>query len=212
MSTTVSAGSTAPDRAYRWLKERIEAVPRQEELFLTETEIAAASGTSRTPVREALLRLEAEGFVRRIPHKGAYIPSMSDAEVLKLMQARQVIEEWAVREIASNLIPVMDGLDALVARQREAQEDPVGFISIDVEFHQALISAAGNPLFHGFYASLRGRQMRAGVRAVSLDQTRSGIVLTEHHNIVTALRTGDPDTAARAVRAHIQTTVEAMTR
>lgn len=63
-------------------------MPRHEGVFLTEGAAAAATGTSRTPVREALLRLEAEGFLQIVPKKGAFVPPISDAEVESVMQAR----------------------------------------------------------------------------------------------------------------------------
>ncbi|MFH4285162.1 GntR family transcriptional regulator, partial [Acinetobacter baumannii] len=80
------------------------------EMFLSEAQVAAASGTSRTPVREALLRLEAEGFIRRVPHKGAYIPALTDKDVDDVMQARRVVEEWSIAQVAPNPGQVPDRL------------------------------------------------------------------------------------------------------
>ncbi|MBF6370826.1 GntR family transcriptional regulator, partial [Nocardia puris] len=60
MTTSKTSAASAPELAYEWLKNTILTLPRDEEMFLSEAQVAAASGTSRTPVREALLRLEAE--------------------------------------------------------------------------------------------------------------------------------------------------------
>ncbi len=83
------------------MKSYIAALPREEETFLNEGGVLAkTTGTSRTPVREALLRLEAEGFVKRVPHKGAYVPPISDPpDVRAILQARAVVEKWAVSAV-----------------------------------------------------------------------------------------------------------------
>lgn len=213
MPTAPQHGGTsprAPELAYRWLKNTIIELPREEELFLTENEIAVSSGLSRTPVREALLRLEAEGFVRRIPYKGVYIPAVSDREVDSIMQARRVIEEWAVTEVAPRPDRLPDELHAIVARQ-ETDTDPVEFITHDLEFHTSVIHAAGNPILSDFYRSLRDKQLRIGVRIVTTDVDRQTQVLAEHRAIARALADRDIECAIEAVRTHLNTTLASMT-
>nr|WP_231754922.1 GntR family transcriptional regulator [Pseudarthrobacter sp. GA104] len=68
------SSQSAPETAYNWLRSYIASLPRDAETFLNEAVLTKETGTSRTPVREALLRLEAEGFIKRVPHKGAYVP------------------------------------------------------------------------------------------------------------------------------------------
>ncbi|MFF2027700.1 GntR family transcriptional regulator, partial [Streptomyces sp. NPDC058171] len=134
MTTSKTTGATAPELAYEWLKNTIITLPRDEEMFLSEAQVAASSGISRTPVREALLRLEAEGFIRRVPHKGAFIPALSDSDVEAIMQARRVVEEWSVTEVAPQPGLVPDRLRILLELQ-ENDTDPVDFIAHDLEFH-----------------------------------------------------------------------------
>lgn len=209
MNASKTAAATAPELAYEWLKNTIITLPREQEMFLTEAQVAEASGISRTPVREALLRLQAEGFVRRVPHKGAFIPALSDSDVEAVMQARRVVEEWSVTEVASEPGPVPDKLYRIL-REQEFDDDPVEFIAHDTEFHTTIIRAAGNPLMNDFYSSLRDRQMRMGVRIVMADEDRKKQVLTEHRAIADALADGDSAAAVRAVRNHLQTTVRQM--
>lgn len=201
----------APELAYRWLRDTIVELPREEEMFLTEGEIAESSGLSRTPVREALLRLEAEGYVRRIPHKGAYIPAISDRDVDVIMQARRVVEEWSVTEVAPEPGRLPDELHNII-QQQETDNDPVKFIAHDLEFHTSIIRTAGNPVLNDFYRSLRDKQMRMGVRIVSGDVERQIQVVTEHRAIADALAARDPERAVAAVRAHSSTTLASMTR
>ncbi|WP_063057388.1 GntR family transcriptional regulator [Nocardia sienata] len=206
MTTSKTSAASAPELAYEWLKNTILTLPRDDEMFLSEAQVAAASGTSRTPVREALLRLEAEGFIRRVPHKGAYIPALTDKDVDDVMQARRVVEEWSITQVAPNPGRVPDRLRELIAEQ-EHDTDPVEFIAHDLEFHTTVIRAAGNQVMHEFYRSLRDRQMRMGVRIMLSDEQRKKQVLVEHSAILDALAERDTEAAIRAVREHLDTTL-----
>ncbi|MCQ6569651.1 GntR family transcriptional regulator, partial [Bacillus mycoides] len=75
------------ESTYTWLKQQISAIPKDEGAFLTEADVARRTGAARTPVREALLRLEAEGLVNRIPKRGAYVPPLSEGDIRSVMQA-----------------------------------------------------------------------------------------------------------------------------
>ncbi|PPK63629.1 GntR family transcriptional regulator [Actinokineospora auranticolor] len=202
--------ASAQDTTYDWLKRHIATLPRDDGTFLTESGVAEAAGTSRTPVREALLRLEAEGFLRILPKKGAFVPPISDAEVRAVMQARELIEDWAVRRAAEAPEGLVEELEALVAEQEALVGDPVGFIDRDRAFHRTIVGAAGNPVLGEFYETLRERQVRMGLRAVTGNAGRFRTVLDEHATIVTALRTGDPEHAAAALAEHLSSTMTAL--
>ncbi len=201
---------SAQDQAYRWLKEHVAGLPRYEGTFLTEGEVTESTGLSRTPVREALLRLEAEGFLQIVPKKGAFVPPISDAEVEAVMQARGLVEDWCVRRAAPLAEALSVDLDAMVARQRKLQGAPVEFIECDREFHRAIVRAAGNPVLTAFYETLRDRQVRMGLRAIADSKERSTVVLREHAAIVDGVRCGDPVTAAAAIAAHLSGTLAAL--
>lgn len=195
---------------YRWLKGRIGTLPRNEGTFLTEADIAEVSRTSRTPVREALLRLQAEGFLQIVPKKGAFVPPISDAEVAAVMQARRLVEDWCVREVARSDRSVLPALRQLLAEQESDLGDPVAFIDIDRALHGTWVRAAGNPVLADFYESLRDRQVRMGLQAISSEHQRSRIVLAEHAAIIDALESGDPDQATAALDAHLASTLAAL--
>ena len=200
-------GESAQDAAYRWLKRHIGSLPRHQGTFLTEAEVCGTTGTSRTPVREALLRLEAEGFLQIVPKKGAYVPPITDTEVEAVMQARGLVEDWCVRRVT----PVPGGLplelERLVAEQEGLLDDPVGFIECDRAFHRAVVRAAGNPVLAEFYETLRDRQVRMGLRAIAAAHDRARCVLAEHTAILDAVRSTDPVAAAEAVATHLNTTL-----
>ncbi|MGW1992756.1 GntR family transcriptional regulator [Embleya sp. NPDC001921] len=201
---------SAQDVTYRWLKRHIAQMPRHDGTFLTESEVAQAAGTSRTPVREALLRLEAEGFVRIVPKKGAYVPPISDAEVRAVMQARELVEDWTIRRVTARGPELAAELERLVAEQAGLLADPVAFIDCDRVFHRTIVQAAGNPVLAEFYESLRDRQIRMGLRAVARTESRARAVLDEHGAIAAAVRDGDAERAGQAVAAHLSSTLAAL--
>jgi len=201
---------SAQDVTYRWLKQHIATLPREAGSFLTESEVAGATGMSRTPVREALLRLETEGLLRIVPKKGAFVPPISNDDIRAVLQARALLEDWCARRVVPASPDFLTRLEELVAEQRALVNDPMAFIVCDRAFHRAIVEQAGNAVLAGFYESLRDRQIRMGVRAVASARDRADVVLSEHSAIVAALRSGDPDAAADAHIAHLRSTLAAL--
>ncbi|MFC9970962.1 GntR family transcriptional regulator [Spirillospora sp. NPDC127200] len=196
--------------SYRWLKGHIAQLPRNGGVFLSESQIAQAAGTSRTPVREALLRLETEGLIQLVPKKGAYVPPISDAEVREVMQARELVENWCVRRVTGLGPEFAAELDRLVSEQEGLLEDPVAFIECDRSFHRTIVQNAGNGVLADLYESLRDRQIRMGLRAVAATKDRARTVVAEHRAIVAAVRQGEPDPAGRALADHLSSTLAAL--
>jgi DNA-binding GntR family transcriptional regulator len=211
-STSQATAPNAPagaaqDVVYWWLKRHVLTLPRYEGTFLTEAEVCRQTGTSRTPVREALLRLEADGLLRIVPKKGAYVPPITDAEFESIMEARGLVEEWCVRRASSIGDLLADELDRLIDEQKQARNDPVAFIESDREFHRTIVRAAGNPVLVEFYESLRDRQLRMGLHAIAKSQARIESVLAEHGEIARAVRGAKADLAASAVAGHLAKTL-----
>ncbi|MFJ7217675.1 GntR family transcriptional regulator [Amycolatopsis sp. NPDC098790] len=197
-------GPSAQDVTYGWLKKHISELSRDGGVFLSESEVAKQAGTSRTPVREALLRLEAEGFLQIVPKKGAFIPPISDSEIEAVMQARALVEDWCIKRIVPADAALVAALESLVAEQEAVIDDPAAFIELDRAFHRLLVRQAGNPVLAEFYESLRERQIRMGIRAVASGENRARTVLEEHTAIVRALADGD---AGDALAAHLSSTL-----
>jgi len=204
--------TNAQDNTYRGLKNRIASLPRNEGVFLIEAEIAAEFGVSRTPVREALLRLEVEGLVQIMPKKGAFVPPVSDGEVEATMQARLLVERWAASQVADAGHALESTLRVLLAEQVELLdvEDSGAFIEADRRFHRAIVQTAGNPVLADFYESLRDRQIRMGLRAVRSRPDRGQAVIDEHTAIIEALQAGDADGAVAVVESHLMNTSVAL--
>jgi DNA-binding GntR family transcriptional regulator len=197
----------AQDIVFAWLKKHVVSLPRTDSAFLTEAEVCRATGMSRTPVREALLRLEAAGFLQIVPKKGAFVPPITEREVEAIMQARGLVEDFCLRravQVAEFLAPE---LDRVLAEQEQWRKSPVEFIELDREFHRAIVRAADNPVLADFYESLRDRQMRMGLHAIAASEQRVGGVLAEHRAIADGVRSGDADQAAAAMARHLTKTL-----
>jgi DNA-binding GntR family transcriptional regulator len=212
--TTRARSESAADRVYRWLRRRILDGTFPGGRLLSEGEVAEAVRVSRTPVREAFLQLAAEDMLQLYPKRGALVVSVTAAELREVLVARALLEPWAVRVVSErpDCTAVAETLRGLTTQARDAMDrgDEVGFQDGDREFHQHLITATGNRLLSGFYASLRDRQLRGGMLALYNDPTRGAESMAQHDTIVAALERGDADAAAGAMLEHLAGTARAL--
>lgn len=181
--------------------------------FINEQEIAAAVGVSRTPVREALLRLAAEDLVQLLPNRGAFLAPVSVEQTRQIIQARGVIETWAARHcLAAGTVPLTALTDLLRAQEALAVSGPdVEFVRVDSEFHVLLVRAAGNLLLERTYDALHARHVVLGLAAARRHAFRHEDVVREHGSVLAALGSGDADAAERAIWDHLARTEQVLT-
>lgn len=210
MDVPEAAPTTSRLRAYEFLRDNILSDPTRHGTFLNEQELAKEIGVSRTPVREALLLLVADDLVELIPQRGAYIPKAGPREVSDLFEVRRVVEKHAAGVVIGERTVPGRVMGDLLGRQQELEvDDPAAFkefITLDRDFHQALVDAAGNRLFAALYAKLRARQIVVGIEAVLWHPSRMRSVCAEHQAILDALIDGDLPAAHRAIDGHLSTT------
>src|SRR5690606_18735866 len=151
---------SASDQVYRHVRELILDGGIGPGELITEGQFVEATGLSRTPVREAFLRLEAEGWLKLYPKRGALVVPVQPAEKEQVLEARQLIETHAMTTIAADA----DAAEALsrrlrqiTERTREAMEadDIEAFTTLDAEFHLALVQSSGNDILSDIYRGLR---------------------------------------------------------
>lgn len=202
----VSKTYSAAERAYREVKERILAGALPGGELVSEGEIAADLGTSRTPVREAFLRLETEGWMKLYPKRGALIVPVPMGEAEHVVHARYVVETAAARALAEvGRGVVAETMRDVAERQRElaAADDLDEFATTDTEFHRVLVAAAGNPLLLGFYDSLRERQRRMNSVALHSHSGSAEKILEQHSRLADQVATGDVDGFAALLAEHL---------
>lgn len=198
------------ERAYVFAKERILDGRYTGGDLISEGDVAASVGVSRTPVREAFLRLETEGLLRLYPKRGALVVPVSAAEVESVMETRLLVEQFAVAKVIRSQTNLESRPHEAIARQRElaAVGDERNFVEADREFHRIFVAAAGNPILLQLHDSLRDRQSRMMLAALARDADRLREVLEEHLAIADAVETGDAEVTRRLVDEHLHGTLK----
>ena len=218
MPTGGSAGRRpgAKDRAYEYVKARVLSGTFPGGDLISEGDVAEALGMSRTPVREAFLRLEFEGLLRLYPQRGALVVPVSPTEVRAVLEARLVLEQFAAEKVILRGPEVREAVaaglrDHLDRQTVDAESDRMHeFLDGDRLFHTVLLEAAGNEFLGGLYTSLRDRQVRMIGESAVRDPQRIRTILAEHAQISEAVCAGDVPRSLEAIRHHIQGTVSAL--
>jgi DNA-binding GntR family transcriptional regulator len=201
----------AAQRAYEVTKELILTGHLAAGALLSEGDIAERLAVSRTPVREAFLRLEAEELLRLIPKRGAVVVPVAPTEAADVLDVRMSLETGAVRRLAApdrDLTALLAELQTSIMRQQElaAARDVAAFAEVDALFHRSIVDAAGNALATRFYASLADRQRRMTIGAVGGRPEKLGALVKEHRSLATRVRRRDLDGFARTLQAHLDNT------
>jgi DNA-binding GntR family transcriptional regulator len=217
MPTDVDAPASGRDKAYAYIVDQVLTLPTTAGSFLNEQQLAARIGVSRTPVREALLLLQAEGLVKLVPKRGAHVPALSGRQIAELMDLRGVLERHAAsRALAAGNPPVAE-MRAILAEQ-QALVDSGGesaaktFIALDGRFHQSLVDAANSELLSTTYTGLWARLSRIGLAAVFASPNRQRPVCVEHEAIVAALQSGDVALTHAKIDEHLDVTLQILLR
>ena len=195
------------DQIYTALREAIVRIQFKPGQMLSEKETAEALGASKTPVREAFIRLSAAGLVEIVPQSGTYVTRISITRYIEARFVRLQLEVGAAKRAAgfSGDAMALVQLDACVARQREAMaaQDWEAFFRHDEAFHRHIFEMAG---LGGVWHFMR--QSQADVDRIRHLKRYYGIrrtdrVVRDHEVIVEALRAGDRDAAEARMAAHI---------
>ena len=180
--------------------DRGEFVPGER---LTELDLAARFGVSRTPVREALSRLESQGVVARDTRRGLVVAALDYDQVGELYDLREVVEGLAARLAARRAAPAeIAVLRDMVEADRARTEDPTALAITNKQFHRQLHRTSHNrylvQMLEGMNRSLA---LISGTTLAAPGRGAQSIV--EHHAIVSALEARDEDAAEQAARRHI---------
>jgi DNA-binding GntR family transcriptional regulator len=198
-------------RLHDWLRQAILDVRLLPGAPIAESEIAARFGSSRTPVREALLRLAEEDLVEVLPQRGTYVATLSLSRIEEALFVREAIECAVIRQVAARQGRADLARRLEVAIREHAAADAAGDVAAvmaaDTQFHRTLVEASGLP---GIWTAVaRAREMDQRIRAIAVPELRSGAqAIRAHRAIVAALRAGRAADAVAGMTAHIERNLE----
>ncbi|MBZ8141085.1 GntR family transcriptional regulator [Rubrivivax gelatinosus] len=205
-AATANTGLTAAQLVHERLRDEIVSLHRRPGDVIYEKEIAQEAQVSRTPVREALLRLADEKLVEIVPKSGTIVARIPVAMLPEIILARTALESITVRAAAERARGSdVAGLRAILELQREklAVGDLDGFHAADEGLHRAIAAAAGLPGIWDMVQQLKVQLDR--YRRLTLPQPqRMDKALAEHEAIVDAIAARDVDAAVGRVSAHLE--------
>lgn len=201
----------AADRAYEVTKELLLTGELPGGHLLSEGDIAGRLGISRTPVREAFLRLQAEDLLRLIPKRGAIVVPVPPGEAEDVLDARDAIETAAVRRLLRSPERVTEVLAVLrtflqTQRDHATRGDLAAFAQADEAFHRAIVSAGGNALTMRFYVTLADRQRRMSLQVLRPAPEKLELILHQHAELIATIERGDADAFGEALLDHLDRT------
>lgn len=204
-SRPAQRATTVAATIYRDLRVEIVSLRRKPGEAIAEKRIAQDYGVSRTPVREAVLRLADEGLIEIFPQSGTFVSRIPLGALPEAIAIRRALEEATVRYAAaratrSQIATLRANLE--LQREMEAAGDFDGFHQADESFHALLAETAGYPGFWTITQQVKVQIDR--YRRLTLPVLgRMTMVLAEHAAIVEAIAAHDPDAAARALNTHL---------
>lgn len=205
--TPIDVSFVLKNKVYDGLKQAILSMnvyAQPGETRLDERQLSEDFGVSRTPVREAITRLEQEGFVKVIPRRGAFVVRKTKKEILEMITVWAALESMAARLITES---ATDAEIASLRRMFATFDDDRVRAQIDeysetnIEFHQAILNMSRCELLNQMAENLFAHMRWIRMRTIAEDDRASRSII-DHMHIIEALEQRDADLAERLVRAH----------
>lgn len=177
---------------------------------LSEYDLAARFKLSRTPVREALSRLEHEGMVRTVVGRGAFVAEITPHDIMEIYQVREQLESYAARIAAERMQPEdLLKLEAIIEEMHECAA--AGYaketFETDISLHKTIIRSTQNQRIFAILATLDDQMHRIRSMWPRTPRWLDG-TLAEHDLIVKCIKKGDPEAADEAMRKHLRSSCE----
>ena len=197
---------TIRDQVYQILRDEICAGKYAPGSWLQETELTEYLGVSRSPVREALRRLVADGLLMEIPNKGVFVKEFTCRDIDEIFDMRVMLESYAIRKSRSRMTSarlqkLFDILEEL--EHTHAAQELAVYTQSDEILHNRIVELSENSLVISTYD--RVRSMNQQFRVLSLSSHRRfDESLEEHRQIVQSLAVGDVETACATNPRHLE--------
>ncbi len=207
MQKVETQGLSQGEAAYQQLHAAIRSGTYQPGDRLREVEVAERLALSRTPVREALRKLESDGIVEHRARIGAVIRTLTHPEIVELYEMRVVLERTAAEMAAKHASPAeIDTMVDMNDRTFAARDDARTASAINQDFHRCICLAARNRFLLASAQALNNALMLLGPTTLE-DEARIKTVCQQHGDIIEAIRSGDAKAAGAAAARHLETSL-----
>ncbi|MET3921569.1 GntR family transcriptional regulator [Arthrobacter sp. UYEF20] len=206
------------ERAYRHLRDRLIMLEIRPGEAINDGQLAAELGIGRTPVREALKRLESDHLVVSYPRRGTFATTVDITELADVSDVRELLEPLAARRAATNASPDMRAelrnvartIGAIDAKPADKRDDIMReLMRYDLTVHRLIYRAAGNP--HLEDTLIRYDNLATRIWCLVLDKVPSVTGhITEHVELLEAIADGDADRAGQLALAHVSSFEQAV--
>ncbi len=210
-----SEGKTAlRKKVYEYLREKILKGDFPSNQRLVETALAKELGVSRTPVREALHKLEMEGLVETLPRMGYVIKPISEEEVEEICEIRKVVEalalKWAMERNSEGLLKELNK-NVITTERKLSKGNPKVFVDLDAQFHEIIAKHSGSKRLLEMVEILRRHMLRYRIESIYvMDNVLRA--LEGHKRVLEGIRKGLFPEAEKALRDHIEQSKEDILR
>lgn len=194
------------DKAYRTIQQNILTSKLKPGDFLSSRDLEKELGISKTPIREALIRLQEDGLLKIIPRKGIVIIGLPGRAIREMFEVRLVLESYAAEMACENDNQAFcESLKQILNKQKRAieEDDNELFVSLDTEFHQTIVGFLGNDRINDMLTSVKTQLRQVGIKSLTI-HTNMDLAIKQHIKILEALERNDPQGVKKAVREHLQ--------
>jgi DNA-binding GntR family transcriptional regulator len=195
------------ERAYRAIRDRLVMLEIRPGAPINEEQLGQSLGVGRTPVREALKRLQYERLITTYPRRGTFATEVNITDLVHISEVRQELEPLAAALAARRATATDRATLTAVRRELESADAPrhdaAELLRLDLQVHRAIYAATHNP--HLEDTLVRHDNLATRIWCLFIDRLSdmAGHV-GEHGPLIEAIVAGDPDTAARLARSHVE--------
>ena len=212
------------ESAYNYIRDKVLAGQLQPNVLYSETRMAAELNISRTPMKDALVRLSQEKLIDILPSKGFRLHQMSGEDILQTYQARTAVEGFCAMQLARNrrtpagadairrMEGILSAMDQFLQRESGGEDQMASLLEYDLQFHQALVDFSGNDELRQLFNSYHYRLYFFALEAFQTEG-RLQMAREEHQAILKAVLDQDDPVGIQAylaVMRHMEATRDIM--
>lgn len=203
-------GTNLKNKAYDIIKERIINCEYKPNSFLNENSLIQEIDASRTPIREALNKLEQEGFVQILPKRGVIVTNVTMTEIHQTFEARLLLEPYVITRYIQNID--LNRLTQLYTENKalmESDPNPDGFCQLDDVLHRVISAACPNKYILETLDHIYNQNMRIRILSGKNIWERHVEAAKEHLELMTAIINDDAESAVKCITNHLIKSKEA---